>query len=615
MDAGNWWDYIWESHWNITGDANGDPTTWVEGVDGWDFFFEEWWLNPNSYIWLDELVYSWNMIDDGGWNVMSWNDLRSDSLYQRAMTASTPAIHKNLMWRWQQYFMHNPPVIPMFYFKLYTARASYLNGWDDTVWLYDLSQLDINETNFDLVAPPTRQAQGSDTIIWGAVEPIYTWYPLGTLTYTEETVNVLTNGLLYYLSRENMAGFPSTGAFTTKLGLASDFPTWRQEVDPQQGGQTVYVARVPIRTGIKWTDDVDFNASDVAFSYNAILQTNAHCLSRGDYWFLYDRVNVVSPYVVDFYYKPGQGPDFDFAGYQSHGWARGMMPWHILKDVNPAQWANYYADPVPQGYGGTGLPVLGPYIPTSWNEATQVLELEKNMTLGFEAAMGWSGNLPNNFIIRILPDAFERKSELASLGVDFCEYPTAEDTWWEALPNGTETDMLRVYSYAYPSSHPLWMNLRNPILSNRYVRLAIAHAIPYQQIIDNVLPGWGIDEGYPGKSFLTPWHEYFNTAIDSFSYDIDKAKMYMDMWRYSQAGTDYTKGPVGDHDLSGYVDVADFSTWAEKFGTGEADWTATMWGGNNIDPDSNNDNLVDLDDYDPCWRTNVNKYYPYPGAL
>jgi len=614
MEQGRWWDHIWENKWNVSGDGDGDPTTYDETYDGWDFFFEEWWLNPNSYIWLDELVYSWNTIDVGGWNVMSWTDYKSDNLYQRGMTTQSPTTHKNLIWRWQEEFMHNPPAIPMFYFKLYTARGAYVEDWDDTAWLYEMSQLYINKTKFDLVAPSSRKEIGSDTIIWGAVEPIYTWYPLGTLTYTEESVNVLTNGLLYYISREDLT-FPNSGEYITKPGLASADPTWMQITDPKQGGQTVWVARVPLRTGLTWTDGVPFNASDVAFSYNAILNPKAHSLARGDYWFLLDRVDIVDAYTVDFVHKPKFGPDYDFTGYQSHGWARGMLPWHKLKNLDPTKYVDQYTDIVPATEpGGTGLPVLGPYIPTHWDDATDTLEFRKRPE--YETALGWSGKLPTNFLLKTIEDDFERKNALLNLAVDFCEYPIAQDTWWQGIPNGTETAAHRVYTYNYPASHPLWMNLRNPILSNRYVRLAIAHAIPYDTIISSVLPGWGIAQGWPGKTFILPWQEGFNTELPPYHYDIDEAKMYMDMWRYSQAEKQpYTNGPVGDSDFSGHVDIGDFAVWAEWFGASEPDWAHKQWGGNNIDPDNNNDNATDLEDFDPCWRTNIDKYYPFKGAL
>jgi len=40
----------------------------------------------------------------------------------------------------------------------------------------------------------------------------------------------------------------------------------------------------------------------------------------------------------------------------------------------------------------------------------------------------------------------------------------------------------------------------------------------------------------------------------------------MGMWKNSQVGTDYTLGPVGDADFSGFVEMADFFRWTEGWG-------------------------------------------------
>jgi len=74
---------------------------------------------------------------------------------------------------------------------------------------------------------------------------------------------------------------------------------------------------------------------------------------------------------------------------------------------------------------------------------------------------------------------------------------------------------------------------------------------------------------------------------------------------------DYAKGPVGDHDLSGYVEIVDFPIWARWFGTSPADWKFTP--GNDIDPDNDNNAYVEMKDF-PLWASNFGKSYPYPGA-
>jgi len=173
-------------------------------------------------------------------------------------------------------------------------------------------------------------------------------------------------------------------------------------------------------------------------------------------------------------------------------------------------------------------------------------------------------------------------------------------------------DTHNVWQTPHTSLHSLWLNLDNPILSNRYVRLAIAYAIDYDWIESQILPGWGFNKTYPGKTHVNPWHDSFDDELGNYVYDVDVAKKYMDMWRYSQDGynetADYGKGHVGDADLSGLVDLDDYAPWANNLGTNHTEWIFIA--GQDIDPDHNNDDYVSLDDFFDGWEVKNNYWYP-----
>jgi ABC-type transport system substrate-binding protein len=555
----NWYKFIWENNWNKTGS---------EG--GWDFTTCEWWLNPTSYIWMDELVYSWNN-PPRGYNIMSWNNSKTDYLWQKAQTTLDPNVHKQYMWLWQEEVMHDPPVIPMYYADQWTARGAYVDGFDEVAWMYDISHLDINETIFNSPAiPQTRKDVGSNTIIWAAVEPIWNYFPLAVDSYTEEQLETLKQGMLYGTTRDKMT-FPTSGGYHVKTNIATKVPDasdWRLDTD--WDGQQQWVVRIPIVQGLTWTDGVPFNATDVAFSYNTMLNPAVKGFAYGDYWFLLDHVNATDQYHVDFWYKPGMGPDYDFAGYNAHAWGISMLPWHQLKNEDMTTWSNaeWNNDPRPKSdpfhLGGNpkGLECLGPYVPiTKLEPSTSSIKLR--LRPEFISALGYANTLPQYFELVINNDDTSRWNGLNSLAYDLIEYPTKPKADWIGM-NGTGKH--KVYVFHYPAMHPLWMNLRNPILSNRYVRLAIAYAIPYPKIFNDILPGWGVETAYPGKTYILPIQDAFDTSLGNYEYNITKAQMYMNMWRYSQSGKQpYTKGPVGDHDFSGYVEIADFPLWARWF--------------------------------------------------
>ncbi|NIU57790.1 MAG: hypothetical protein GWN67_15770, partial [Phycisphaerae bacterium] len=185
-------------------------------------------------------------------------------------------------------------------------------------------------------------------------------------------------------------------------------------------------------------------------------------------------------------------------------------------------------DLIPPSQGGEGLECIGPYVPVATDyPVTTFVEMER-----FDVATDhlvpwywdaqtlpaytdnegkqWGWALPANFIIKVIPDGADRLIALQTLSVDFAEYPTAPIETYQAMEDWPTH---KVYRYKYPASNPLWFNLNSPILSNRYVRLAIAHAIPYPQIFTEILPGWGVAKVIPGKTFVTPMMEAYNTEL------------------------------------------------------------------------------------------------------
>jgi ABC-type transport system substrate-binding protein len=583
------------------------------GKAGWDMTMFEWWVNPSNYLWIDEMAYSYNTLPQG-WNIMSYNDSRADVLYNRAQTTLDPVKHKQYMWKWQEEWMSNPPSLPIYYEDTYTARSAFVDNYDETSWLYDLSLLDINETKFAEVATPTREAIGSDTLLYAIVEKVQNSFPLVVWTYTEEQINVMTRGLLYRCSRENLA-YPSSGDFIVEPNIATKIPTasdWREITDTDL--QKKWVVRIPIKPGLYWTDGVEFNATDVAFTYNTMIQI-PDFTAYGDYNFMIDRAEVVDEYTVDMIYKPGMGPDYDFAGYNAHGWGLCMLPEHQMRgwtdyeDWANTAWNRASTGVIPESQGGTGLEQLGPYYVSDYSQ-NNFIEMTKIPE--YCSTLGWADTLPTTVLLTFIPDDGERILALDNMEVDMVEYPIAPHTTWEAMMSQPEH---RVSVYSYPASHVLWFNNRNKYLSNKYFRLAIAYAIPYDDIFA-MLPDWsGVVNAYPGKTFVTPWHDTFNTELGNYVYDPAKAQMYMDMyWNSQPIHNPYPPalpGPFGDHNLNGLVDMLDYPVWVNNIGKTPSQWPwAPM---NGIDPDNDNNGVVNTLDL-PSWSARVGRRYPYAGA-
>jgi hypothetical protein len=291
--------------------------------------------------------------------------------------------------------------------------------------------------------------------------------------------------------------------------------------------------------------------------------------------------------------------------------------------------------------GAINVPVLGPFkydaegSPPSYSWVSLV---RNDRYFGYNTSIvgspAWGPYNVDKWIFEYVPEAAQRLWELQLHEVDYSEYPTAPV---EVLEGFVGFPDFNVQLDFYPATNSIWMNFNNPNLSNRYVRLAMAHAIPYEDIFKDVLPSWGIVDPIPGGSFIHPWQYYqgkqlFNNEMGLYTYDLDKAQQYLDMWVYAQTGTNHTRGPVGDANFDGIVDLDDLYYWLEEYGnapyTREIDWLDPDWyttypwpagtgdsvaPGNDIDADFNNNGITGPEDF-AYWLANVGKEYPFSGA-
>ncbi len=635
---------IFYDDWNISGDPNNDGIR-----DGWDLAMREWRLNPTSHVWFDEMVLADHVPE---WNVSPMMNEVADYLYREALSSiNDPARYKRLMWRWQELFMHDPVFAAVYYAEMMTARGAYLDGYDDASWLYGCREVNINQDVFDAVAPASRKAVGGDTWIWGAVEAVDETHPYGTSYYTEEALSCMRFGMLYRGEREhnNFTYDPEArGAARVHPDVAADFLTWYNASDiyPGEYDAGMFVARMPIRTGMYWSDGVECNATDVAFTYTAVLDSDAGSSSRYDYINMIKEVRVNATYIADFILYE---PRYDFAAYLAHMWGKAIIPWHQMKDVPFSTWKSHPSndDWKPVSMGGDGLECLGPYVPVATDyPVTTFVEYERfDLATGqpwwwnktASGTEGWGAELPERVIMKIMPDAADRLIALQTLTIDFAEYPTAPIETYQAMEDWPTH---KVYRYKYPASNPLWFNLNSPILSNRYVRLAIAHAIPYPEIFTEILPGWGVGKVIPGRTFILPQHDSYHPDLPAYEYDLEKAQKYMDMYwnsldKTTLPGNDaqavVDNSPMGDADHSGYVDLTDFLLWRARVGTTPSTYEhypapypepipydfpeVTLYlPGNDVDPDFDNKDDVDTLNDLPLWADNFGTEYPFPGA-
>jgi len=626
----DWWDQVWEMGWNYTGDTGYEP-----GTGGWDLTMLEWWLMPHAIEpWFASMTLNDQTPVTEGFNIHPWLNERADNYLLAGMSTFDAEERKYYLWKWQEEFMHDPPIAEVFYMQIYEIMGSYVMGYDPTAcWWYDIKHLAINETKFEeIVGPggvnpnPTRYAQGNDTLLYAITEEFWDLNPMYMETYTDEGLGCLVYDTLYTWSLnytdeqwQTLAGVtaPNYWDYSIIPELASGPPV------PVDGNYSHM--RVPLKEDVLWSDGVKFNATDVKYTFDMTFTPAAKCSGVGDYSFVIDSVEFVpgtdyDPYLggnvnqfaVDFILK---APHPEFMSILSNEWGGGtIMPWHALDGagIGPGQIKGMTNDPT---LWASALPSTGPFRISNYIPGDRVELTRNNLHWGY--ADGFGPHV-SKIIYKWETDNDLRLIALQDNIVDLAEYPVATVSAYEAMMTWEE---VRVFLYDYPASHGVWFNFNNPILSNRYVRQAIAHAIP-SPTITAILTSWGVKTAYPGKTYIQPSHYYtydgttvhlFNDELQPYEYSVTKATQYLDM--YLRANSTYypgvTSGPVGDADFDGRVDYDDFWVWWKNFGDGPGVWDWLP--GQDIDPDFDNDNDVDYDDFDR-WAESWGNEYPFEGA-
>ncbi len=601
-DDFTWYDRVWDTGWN---------KTWAEG--GWDMTTLEWWLQPHAMEpWFSSMCLS-DLQPPEGYNIFPWNNTKADILLTKAIEEFDAERRKAYIWKWQEVFMQDPPWINMWYPKIYDVNGMWLDGYDPAAcWWYDITNMSLNPA----AMPPERKVLHEDWVYHAVSEEVWSLMPNFMDTYTEEQMCTVQWDTLYRwsLKWENFvkgqAPDPTDYIIVPELAAKDPYPV---------GGYYKQM-RVELREGVKWSDYATsgetVDADDVVFTFNtACLKPQAGCTGMGDFVGFLDHVTKVNDTAVDFFLKR---PCPDFTSVLANDWGGSILPAHKLTDYDPNP-SGMKMDPANYDFANSSawLPVTGPFKLKEIQPGQYVL-LERN-PLYFGYDLGWGPDSSVQAIyLKWLPDPAVRLLEFQKYRLDCGEYPTAPIEVWKDL----ETDPnLNVFQYNYPASNPIWFNFNNEYLSNRYVRLAISYAVPYEGIFSEILPSWGIETAYPGKTPITPLHYYtdpdnvtvhlFNEELEPYEYNITKALKCMEMWWYS-TNQPYINGPLGDSDLSGVVDLDDWYIWRENFGTTPAEWIFPP--GNDIDPDFNNDLIVDVLKDLPLWADNYGKEYPTTGA-
>jgi len=334
----------------------------------------------------------------------------------------------------------------------------------------------------------------SGELRWTEGEDIDSLNPLLTTEILVTDLSALTQG---FLVLPNVAG-------TLVPSLAVTVPTQANHLISTDGKTIVY----KLRHGAVWHDGRPFTSADVAFSVATILDPRFNVADRLGF----DDIASVAtpdPYTVVVHLKAPYAPFVSL--FLTPHVGSGILPAHLLRgqDLNHAAY--------------NGLPVgLGPFRYVRWSRGNDV-ELA--------AFDRWWGGRPalRRIVYRVIPDATAAINQLRTHELDgFARIPNEEYASAKAVV-GTRT-----LDFPTTSFDHIDFNLQRPILADRRVREALAHAIDRPTILQKIDRG----SGALSCSVVPPSSWAYDAHTPCISYDLAAANRLLDEagWKPGRSG-------------------------------------------------------------------------------
>jgi ABC-type transport system substrate-binding protein len=254
-----------------------------------------------------------------------------------------------------------------------------------------------------------------------------------------------------------------------------------------------------LRPGVKFHDGHPFEAKDVKFTYEAIMDPKNLSPRVSDYEPV-KKVEVVDPLTIRVVYKRLYSPALGT-------WQMGILPEHLLNDEVLRKEAAH-SGKKPEKFSMRDTPFnrhpigFGPFVFKEW-KPDQFIKLNRYSHY-------WEGP-PNygQYYFRIIPDPLTQEMEFYAGTVDAYDVRPHQVARFQKDPKYQSFSGL-AFGYTY-----IGYNLKREPFNDRRVRAALGMAIDVDKIIQYVLFGQGeqITGPFPKQT------DYYNAAVKPLPYD------------------------------------------------------------------------------------------------
>ncbi|MEO6990387.1 MAG: peptide ABC transporter substrate-binding protein [Candidatus Baltobacteraceae bacterium] len=319
--------------------------------------------------------------------------------------------------------------------------------------------------------------------------------------------HLATQTVVSYLTQLTMAYLLRTGPHNEPVPeLAVAVPSKANGGISPDGKAITY----HLRKGVVWSDGAPFNADDVVFSTNVVLNPANNEISRTG-WDHITKIDEPDKYTVVYHLKKPYA-SYAYTYFSTAGANPCLLPKHLL-----AKYPNI------NNIAYNSLPIgIGPFKYVQWKRSDFV-ELVANPSY-------FRGKPKlNRIIFKIIPDRNTVLTELQSHEIDLWS-PVAANYYdrIKALPGIT---LLKHPGYYF--GH-IDFNVGHPVLKDVAVRQALRYAIDRQTIKEKIRHGLGIVQ----DDMVSPANPAFDPKVPTTPFDIVKANALLD-------GDGWKRGPDG----------------------------------------------------------------------
>lgn len=491
--------------------SRGDGKPHAEG--GWDAYLERYYYNaitptPNS-------LFHSRLAPPSGQNFYYVNDPQIDDALDRLGSTIDPAgrqaAYRDFAKRWYD----TEPMTILFYPKDVIAVNPKLRGFDTTTF---------NPVFFPNPESWTIEGAGNDaTAAFASWAPPMSLIPMYSNGYSDSNIfGPVYNRLYEYESWENKRLQPGLALSHT---MSDDGKKWV----------------ITLRPNVRWHSGEEFTAEDVKFTWDTILnkaygapiQATAEQVLGGT-----ESYRVTGKYEITV-----ELPKYDMLFLDWLLGAQAIMPKHAYEGIAPASmrghvastWNGRFQVRVSGGrtYTSLGGVGTGPWIAQGYDPQRRAYKFVRNENY-------WkphTGNVKTFYVVNI-QGTDSVLSALRSGAID------AHDPMYDIGPLAStiEPSWGKVQSFDSFKWQHICYNLRHPVFGTgvdtplgrqdparaaeaaAYIRKAISHAMPREQIVKEIAGGYG-EEGTVPLPFTS--EQYDHDLLKPIAYDLDKAREYL----------------------------------------------------------------------------------------